>query len=226
MIEVSVHSGVLALAAILALAAGGLGGYVLRGWVDMRRRARRQQQLAEIREQAPAEERRYRNTARPAGSPGWSLIQEVPYRSGTGSPAQAGGAGRPATPPAPTVLVVDDRLELLALHASYLERAGYNVLTAEDGDAALAMARRHHPAVLVLDHSMPKRTGIEVARELKSNPATADIAILLMTAHSYGAIGTTAMKAGCDAFLPKPCDPARVLKEVMRHAPRTGLAGV
>ena len=134
---------------------------------------------------------------------------------------------RPAGPEdAPTVLVVDDRLELLALHASYLERAGYRVLTAEDGEEALAVARRDHPAVVVLDHSMPKLTGIEVARTLKKDAATADIAILLMTAHSYGAIGSTAMKAGCDAFLPKPCDPVRVLREVSRHAPRAGWASV
>lgn len=116
-----------------------------------------------------------------------------------------------------TVLVADDRLELVALHSAHLQRHGYRVLTATDGDAALALARAEHPSVAVLDHSMPGRSGIEVARALKADPATADITVLLMTAHSYGAIGATAREAGCVGFMSKPCDPSRVLREVASY---------
>lgn len=124
-----------------------------------------------------------------------------------------------------TVLLVDDRYDLLASHGAFLEQHGYRVLTAADGDYAVELARNHHPSVILLDHSLPKRSGIEVARDLKRDPSTADIPIVLMTAHSYGAVGSSAMAAGCTAFLAKPCDPSRVLKEVVRLAPAGGVGG-
>jgi CheY-like chemotaxis protein len=115
-----------------------------------------------------------------------------------------------------TVLLVDDSFEVLAVHSAYLAQRGYHVLTAGDGDAALSAARDGHPDVIVLDHSLPYRTGIEVARELRGDPATAGIPIVLMTAHSYGAVGRKARAAGCNSFLAKPCGPGRVLQEVRR----------
>jgi CheY-like chemotaxis protein len=120
----------------------------------------------------------------------------------------------------PSILLVDDRLELLAVHAAYLRKHGYRILLAENGHAALAFARSYHPALIVLDHSMPDRTGVEVARELKADPATAHIPILFMTAHSYGAVGAAAIAAGCAVFLPKPVDPSRLLREIEARAPR------
>ncbi|NIP80313.1 MAG: response regulator [Gemmatimonadetes bacterium] len=118
------------------------------------------------------------------------------------------------------MLLVDDRMELLALHGSYLHEHGYRVLTAQDGETGLDYARTHDPSVIVLDHSMPRRTGLDVARELKADPATADIPILLMTAHSYGAVGAAAKEAGCDTFLSKPVAPSRMLREVTLHVER------
>ena len=142
----------------------------------------------------------------------------------------------PATPPAhharpveleehddsiaPSVLLVDDRLEMLGIHAAYLRKHGYRVLLAENGTDGLAFARAYHPDLIVLDQSMPDLTGVEVARELKADPATADVPILLMTALSYGAIGMAAFEAGCEAFLPKPVEPSRLLREVEARVPR------
>ncbi|MFP4623783.1 MAG: response regulator, partial [Gemmatimonadota bacterium] len=118
----------------------------------------------------------------------------------------------------PVVLLADDRLEILALHSSYLHDHGYAVLTAGDGETALEYARSHRPAVIVLDQSMPGLTGTEVARALKRDPATAEIPILMMTAHSYGAVGRAARAAGCELFLPKPVEPSRMLREVAARA--------
>lgn len=120
-----------------------------------------------------------------------------------------------------TVLIADDQLDMCAIHTDYLRRHGFRVVSVTDGIAALQAVSTEHPDIIVLDHSMPGRTGIDVARELKSNPATASIPILLMTAHAYGAIGQRARAAGCDAFLAKPCGPRRVLQEVQRHLPAT-----
>lgn len=108
-------------------------------------------------------------------------------------------------------------MELCAVHSAYLRQNGYSVLTAGDGETALELVRQHHPGVIVLDHSLPRRTGIEVTRDIRSDPATAAIPVILLTAHSYGAIGMAAQQAGVSLFLPKPADPSRVLREVERQ---------
>ena len=122
-----------------------------------------------------------------------------------------------------TVLLVDDQLELRAIHGTYLREHGFQVLTAGDGDSALATARSHTPDIILLDHSLPRRTGLDVARELQLDPRTADIPIVMITAHTYGAVGQKARAAGCVGFLSKPCPPSRVLQEVRRFT-ATGTA--
>lgn len=118
-----------------------------------------------------------------------------------------------------TVLLADDQQELRDIHTGYMRRHGINVLTASDGEDALDSIRQNRPDVVVLDHSMPGRCGIDVARALKADPDTAAIPVLLMTAHAYGAVGKRAREAGCVSFLSKPCGPRRVLEEVLRFAP-------
>lgn len=118
-----------------------------------------------------------------------------------------------------TVLIVDDQIEICAMHGAYLERHGYRVVTASDGEMALSVARQQLPDVILLDFSLPKRTGVEVARELKRDASTSQIPILLLTAHTYGAVGKQARAAGVSEFLSKPVQPSRVLMEVRRYAP-------
>ena len=116
-----------------------------------------------------------------------------------------------------TILLVDDQLQLLGIHRTYLENHGYRVLTAETGESALEMVRRQRPDLILLDHSLPGRTGADIAAELKQDAALSRIPIVMMTAHTYGAVGKRARDAGCDGFLSKPCDPKRVLLEVQRY---------
>jgi two-component system, cell cycle response regulator DivK len=115
-----------------------------------------------------------------------------------------------------TVLFIEDQVELRAVFAAYLESHGYRVITADDGDAGLHAARTAHPDIIVLDHSLPYRTGVEVARALQADPAMAEIPIVMMTAHTYGAVGQKARAAGCVGFLAKPCSPSRLLQELER----------
>ena len=115
-----------------------------------------------------------------------------------------------------TVLFVEDQLELRAIHVEYLQRYGFRVLTADDGEAGLEAARRHHPDIIVLDQSLPRRTGVEVAYALQADPSYAGIPIVMMTAHAYGAVGRKARDAGCVGFLQKPCTPSRLLLELQR----------
>jgi CheY-like chemotaxis protein len=187
------------LALLVASLLGGAIGFILRGWYD--ERVRLAARPAIPLDDGPT----VRQTAHPKGDiRGW----------GDAADGDIAVVRESSDGDGPLVLLVDDRLELLALHSAYLHQHGYRVLTAGDGEAALEFAREHHPAVIVLDHSMPRRTGLEVARELKQDPLTSDIPILMMTAHSYGAVGAAAKEAGCETFLPKPVDPSRMLREV------------
>lgn len=115
-----------------------------------------------------------------------------------------------------TILLVDDQLHLRSVHSAFLEMHGYRVLTASDGDGALECARQHRPDIIFLDHSLPRLTGLEVVNELKKDPETANIPVLMLTGHSYGAVGAKAIAAGCAGFVSKPCTPQRVLQEVHR----------
>jgi CheY-like chemotaxis protein len=116
-----------------------------------------------------------------------------------------------------TVLLADDQLELRSIHSAYLQSHGFRVITADDGQSALDVARSQHPDVIVLDQSMPHRTGVEVARELQLRKDTSTIPIIMLTAHTYGAVGKKAREAGCVSVLTKPCPPSRVLLEIGRH---------
>lgn len=115
-----------------------------------------------------------------------------------------------------TVLLVEDQIDFLAVQKLYLERHGYRVLSAEDGVEGVRCALEHHPHVILMDLSLPHMDGIRATLELKENPETRDIPVILLTAHGYGAAGRRAREAGCAAFVPKPCDPRRVLQEIQR----------
>jgi len=115
-----------------------------------------------------------------------------------------------------TVLFVEDQFELRAVHTAYLQNYGFNVVVAEDGDVGLDLARTINPDVIVLDHALPGRNGVDIARIVHDNPATSRIPIVMMTAVPYGAIGGKARAAGCVGFLAKPCAPSRLLQEVRR----------
>jgi CheY-like chemotaxis protein len=116
-----------------------------------------------------------------------------------------------------TVLIVEDQLETMAIHSVYLERHGYRVLKAENGEDGVDAARRNLPDLILMDLSVPRLDGFGATEVLKSDPETGHIPIVIMTAHAYGSVGKRAVAAGCDGFLSKPLDPRRVLEEVRRR---------
>jgi CheY-like chemotaxis protein len=105
---------------------------------------------------------------------------------------------------APLVLCADDDEDILALVSLRLERAGYRVARARDGDEALEQARSLRPAVIVLDVMMPRRTGVEVLEELRADPALAGIRVILLSARVQEADVDRGLEAGADAYLAKP----------------------
>jgi two-component system, cell cycle response regulator DivK len=118
---------------------------------------------------------------------------------------------------AKTILIVEDQLEMRAIHAMYLHHHGYRVLAADNGDDGLKAARETGPDLILMDISVPGTDGIRATEQLKQDPETRHIPVVIITAHPYGSVGRRAVDAGCDGYLTKPCDPRRILQEVRRR---------
>ena len=104
----------------------------------------------------------------------------------------------------PLVLCADDDEDILSLVALQLERAGFRVLKATDGESAIELARRSRPAVAVLDVMMPRRSGVEVLAELRSDPALRETKVVLLSARVQESDVERGLDAGADAYLAKP----------------------
>jgi DNA-binding response OmpR family regulator len=104
----------------------------------------------------------------------------------------------------PLILCADDDEDILSLVALRLERAGFRVIQAVDGDAALAAVRSERPAVAVLDVMMPKQTGYDVLVALRADPSCADVKVILLSARVEEPDVERGLNAGADAYLAKP----------------------
>jgi two-component system phosphate regulon response regulator PhoB len=113
-----------------------------------------------------------------------------------------------------TILIADDEESLRLLIRTTLDSAEYTLLEAPDGISALEMARREMPDLVVLDWMMPGKTGIEVARELRADPHTARIAILMLTAMGQEQDRKQCLALGVQAYLVKPFSPLELLERV------------
>ena len=107
----------------------------------------------------------------------------------------------------PLVLAADDDEDILDLVAFRLERSGYTVIVARDGEEALELAAKELPDLAVLDVMMPKVDGFEVTRRLRADDATSRMPIILLTARSQDADVQQGFEAGADDYLRKPFSP-------------------
>ncbi|MCL6647379.1 MAG: response regulator [Chloroflexi bacterium] len=115
----------------------------------------------------------------------------------------------------PTVLVIDDDPFLRRLLAATFR--GLQLLTAADGWQGLALVRRHRPAVIVLDVTMPGVSGLEVCRALRSDPELAATPVILLTGNTDPETQEAARLAGATAFLTKPFRPMALLSLIDRY---------
>jgi DNA-binding response OmpR family regulator len=117
-----------------------------------------------------------------------------------------------------TILVVDDERNIRDLLRLYLEKEGFAVVTAADGEEALEVHRRHDPHLVILDLMLPKIDGYEVCRQIRR---TADTPILMLTARSDDIDAIVGLELGADDYVAKPFNPralvARV-KAIMRRS--------
>ena len=107
----------------------------------------------------------------------------------------------------PLVLLVEDQTDLRQLYAQQLICHGFDVIEAENGDAAIVRTSEHAPDVVLMDLSLPVVDGWEATRRLKGDTRTAHIPIVALTAHDGSGELQRATLAGCDWFVPKPCPP-------------------
>jgi CheY-like chemotaxis protein len=120
----------------------------------------------------------------------------------------------------PLVLCADDDADILALLAIRLERAGFRVAQAVDGEQALSLARELRPDVLVLDVMMPRLSGTEVLGALRRDDATADIPVVLLSTRAQQTDVDRGLEAGADAYLAKPFQAPELIEVVGRLAGR------
>jgi DNA-binding response OmpR family regulator len=117
------------------------------------------------------------------------------------------------------VLVVDDDKKTAALVRLYLEKDGYQVLTAYDGRSALALARTRQPDLIVLDLMLPQVDGTDVCQSLRAESA---VPIIMLTARATEADKLIGLDAGADDYMTKPFSPRELLaraRAVLRRAP-------
>lgn len=110
-----------------------------------------------------------------------------------------------------TVLVVDDEPEIARLLRSYLERDGYRVVTASNGEEALYAARREKPDLVILDILMPKMDGLEFTRRVRREQ---DVPIIMLTARAEETDRIVGLEMGADDYVTKPFSPREVVARV------------
>ena len=118
----------------------------------------------------------------------------------------------------PLILCADDDDDILSLVALRLERAGFDVVRAHDGDAAVELARGRRPDVAVLDVMMPRRTGYEVLAELRADASLSDLKVILLSARVQESDVERGMDAGADAYLAKPFKAGELVEKVAELA--------
>jgi len=119
---------------------------------------------------------------------------------------------------AQTILVVEDDAKIVNLLRLYLEREGFGVVTAADGQAALEVAERSSPALVILDLMLPQLDGIEVCRRLR---ALSDVPILMLTARVDELDRLLGLSMGADDYVTKPFSPREVVVRVRTILRRT-----
>ena len=113
-----------------------------------------------------------------------------------------------------TILLIEDNEMNRDMLARRLQRKGYDVVVAVDGEEGLEKAQREAPHIILIDVSLPGIDGWEATRQLKASPGTRDIPIIALTAHAMADDRDQALAAGCDDFDTKPVELERLLAKI------------
>lgn len=124
----------------------------------------------------------------------------------------------------PIILVVDDEPYMIRLLQHHIERAGYRMIKATNGREALDRIREDKPGLVLMDVMMPEINGLEVLAEIRNEPATRDLPVIIMTANAQRFTREEAETAGVSAFLTKPFSPTQLMAEVRRQLEKSELS--
>ncbi len=114
----------------------------------------------------------------------------------------------------PRILLVEDNEMNRDMLSRRLERRGYQVALAVDGESGVEMAQSEPPDLVLMDMSLPVLDGWEATRRLKSDPATQHVPVIALTAHAMSSDRDKALEAGCDDYDTKPVELPRLLLKI------------
>lgn len=135
-----------------------------------------------------------------------SLFSKKSASTKSSGPAVGGGGG--------TILIVDDSPTETRLFQSALLKAGYQVETAENGEAGVEAARQVHPDLILMDVVMPVLNGFQATRMLRKDPATADIPVVMVTTKDQQTDRTWGLRQGAVKYLVKPVGPVELVDTI------------
>ena len=121
------------------------------------------------------------------------------------------------------ILLIEDNEMNRDMLSRRLERRGYEVRGAVDGEQGVAMAQSETPDLILMDMSLPVLDGWEATRQIKASPATRAVPVIALTAHAMAGDRERALEVGCDDFDTKPIDLARLLQKIEALIARTDL---
>jgi two-component system phosphate regulon response regulator PhoB len=120
------------------------------------------------------------------------------------------------------VVVVEDEQDILEMMAYNLEREGFRVSTADDGESGLELIRREAPDLVLLDLMLPGLDGVEICRQIKVDPMSRSIPVIMVTAKAEESDVVLGLGIGADDYIPKPFSPRELVarvKAVLRRGP-------
>ena len=113
-----------------------------------------------------------------------------------------------------TILIADDEPDILEIISYNLQSEGYGILTAKNGNEAVALAKAHNPDMIILDVMMPGKTGFEVCTLLRAKPAFQDTIIIFLTALNDDSTEIKGLETGGDDYINKPISPKVLISRV------------
>jgi len=113
-----------------------------------------------------------------------------------------------------TILVIDDEKDLIELVRYNLEKEGFDVIAATDGQSGLEVIRKHRPDLVVLDLMMPGLDGLQVCQRLRADPRSGRIPVIMLTAKATEADRIVGLELGADDYITKPFSPREVVARV------------
>jgi two-component system, cell cycle response regulator DivK len=112
------------------------------------------------------------------------------------------------------ILYIEDNEDNLYMLSNRLQRRGYDVVSARDGEQGIAMAASESPALILMDLSLPVIDGWEATRRLKAEARTQNIPVIALSAHAMAGDREKALAAGCDDYDVKPVELPRLLEKI------------